>query len=552
MERAVSTTTGNIRNIDLGLSLFEDIITKGNFYVDKTRLIERFLTSNSTVSLVARQRRLGKSLNMDTLRCFLTDKEDLRNLFKGLFIESSSVREMANSAPVFYFDFKGLNSGKYKMLVYDMIIAHIEDYCDENDLPRSVRRYVSNEDFDNPEGLRYLTEVIYKATGKRSYLLIDEYDKLLIDNRNNEAYEEIRSFLTALFSSALKGNQYLEKALLTGVMRISHESMFSGLNNIVTFDVFNDNTYMDDYGFTEEEIQAIGRITELDTAKLRQWYNGVRINGKPIYNTYSVMSYLREKDFLCYWGKSGTMDIITDMLDGSRMATLAKLMIGEQVLVPMADRVSVKNLVGKGSDQAFYSLLVQAGYLALCGRDESKISSAIVSIPNTELMLVWKNFILDNLYPNSSEVLTLFDNADNLKVFAKDFEYFVQDRLSFHDLAVPKSEELRKHHELIYHVFILGILSAYKDVRCMFPLSNRESGDGRYDILVEKPSSYYVFELKVCGKEDDLDAYAKKALSQISLKRYGADLEKSKRLVKVGIAFCGKKCKVRVSEVNNT
>ena len=235
------------------------------------------------------------------------------------------------------------------------------------------------------------------------------------------------------------------------------------------------------------------------------------------------------------------------MLNGSRLATLAKLMAGEQVLVPMADRVSVKNLTGQGSDQAFYSLLVQAGYLALCGWDESKTSSAFVSIPNTELMLVWKDFILDNLYPNSPEILTLFDNADNFEVFARDIEYFMQDRFSYHDLAVPKNEDPRKLHEQLYHAFFLGILSAYKDVRCIFPSSNRESGDGRYDILVEKPYSYYVFELKVCLKEDELEAHAKKALAQIDLKRYGADLDKSKRLVKVGIAFCRKKCKVIVA-----
>ena len=230
------------------------------------------------------------------------------------------------------------------------------------------------------------------------------------------------------------------------------------------------------------------------------------------------------------------------------MANLARLMGGEHVLVPMADRVSVKNLAGRGSDQAFYSLLVQAGYLALCGRDENKVSSAIVSIPNTELMLVWKDFILDNLYPNTPEVLTLFDNADNLAVFAQDMKYFIQDRLSFHDLALQKYENPRKQHELLYHVFILGILSAYKDVQCMFPVSNRESGDGRYDILVEKPDSYYVFELKVCSKEDDLDAYAEKALAQVNLKRYGADLKKSKRLVNIGISFFGKQCRVIVSE----
>ena len=357
-------TTGNISKIDLGTSIFKDIIQKDCFYIDKTQFIENFLTSQTSVSLVARQRRLGKSLNMDMLRSFLTDKEDLRHLFMGLYIETSPVWGMANSAPAFYFDFKGLNPAKFKILIFDMICGYIEDYCAEGDLPRAIRRYVTNEDFDNSEGLRYLTEAVYKTTGKRSYLFIDEYDKLLVDNYKSESYEEIRNFNTALFSSALKGNQYLEKALLTGVMRISHESMFSGLNNIVTYDVFEDETYTDDYGFTEEEIHAMNQFVDFDTAKLRKWYNGVRINGKPIYNTYSVMSYLYENKYACYWGKSGNMDIITDLLNDDRRAVIAKLMNGEKVEVPIAIRVSLLDLSKNSNDEAFYSMLVQAGYLA--------------------------------------------------------------------------------------------------------------------------------------------------------------------------------------------
>ena len=541
-------TTGNIKNIDIGLSLFKEIITRGNFYIDKTRFIEHFLTSNSMVSLIARQRRLGKSLNMDMLRCFLTDREDLRHLFKGLYIESSPAWAMANSAPVFYFDFKGLTPDKYKMFIFDMVAAHIEDYCTESDLPRAVRRYMTSEDFDNSEGLRYLTEAVFKATGKRPYLLIDEYDKLLMDNRKNESYEEIRNFITALFSSALKGNQYLEKALLTGVMRISHESIFSGLNNIVTYDVFNDKVYTDDYGFTEEEISAISRHAEFDATKLREWYNGVRINGKPIYNTFSVMSYLREEEYRCFWGKSGTMDTITDLLNDRRRAVLARLMNGEQAEIPLANRVSLLDLSKNSNDEAFYSLLVQAGYLALIEMVKGKTQAAIVAIPNVELMMVWREFILEKVLSSSPRIRTIFDNINDPVGFGNDLEHFISDRLSYYDLASGGSENQAFAHERLYHVFMLGILSAYENVSCRYPQSNRESGNGRYDIMAERPNENIIFEFKACGKEEDLEASAEKALAQIDAKRYGADLEKSKRLVKAGIAFSGKLCRVRVGE----
>ena len=316
-------------------------------------------------------------------------------MFKGLYIESSPVWEMAHSSPVFYFDFKDLDPGAYKSQIVHQVKSHIvklkkpnemDDYC--KDLYDTL---VSDAGFAS-SALKILTEVAYEVTGKRSYLLIDEYDKLLMDSYNTDEYDQIRRFITTLFSSALKGNQYLEKALLTGVMRISHESMFSGLNNITTFDVFNDKVYTDDYGFTEEEIAAMNRQAEFDADKLRQWYNGVRINGKPIYNTYSVMSYLREDDYRCYWGKSGAMDMIADLLNDSRRALLANLLNGEEVLVSIVDRVSIKDLSGNSSDQAYYSLLVQSGYLAYCRPAEGLTSSAYVSIPNVELMLVWKDF----------------------------------------------------------------------------------------------------------------------------------------------------------------
>ena len=233
-------TIGSIEKINLNTSSFERLITNGHFYVDKTKMIEHFLTSSCDVSLVARQRRLGKSLNMDMLRVFLTDKEDFRHLFKGLYIENSPVWEMANSAPVFCFDFKSLQSDNVKISIYGMVHDYIKQYCTVSDLPWHIKRYMTNDDFNNASGMHYLTEAVYKTTGKRSYVLIDEYDKLLMDNFRNDSYEEIRNFLTALFSAVLKGNHYLEKAMLTGVLRISHESMFSGLNNIVTYDVFED------------------------------------------------------------------------------------------------------------------------------------------------------------------------------------------------------------------------------------------------------------------------------------------------------------------------
>ena len=184
-------TIGDISKIELTRSSFKDIIANNNFYVDKTKMIENFLISSNSVHLVARQRRLGKTLNMDTLRCFLTDKEDLRHLFKGLYIEKSSVWEMANSAPVFYFDFKGLTQGDFRRQIVMQVYKNMSMHIDPGDL-RGYHKIQVEHLINNPDkgegALRILTEIIYDLTGKRSYLLIDEYDQLLMHNYDNEHY----------------------------------------------------------------------------------------------------------------------------------------------------------------------------------------------------------------------------------------------------------------------------------------------------------------------------------------------------------------------------
>ena len=541
--------TGDIRNINLSISSFERMITDGNLYVDKTKLIEHFLKSSSTVQLVARQRRLGKSLNMDMIRCFLTNNEDLRHLFKGLYIESSSVWGKVNSAPVFYFDFKALRPEAYKEQIINQFNKNVCDMVDPDSL-NSYLKHRYSQIINNPhlatDSLHFLTEMAYRLTGKRAYLLIDEYDKMLMENYNKDKYEELREFETALLSSALKGNEYLEKALLTGVMRISHESMLSGLNNIVTYDVFGDEVYTDNYGLTDEEVESLCKLANASVDEIKAWYNGITIGGSAIYNIYSVMSYLAHGKFDCYWGKSGTMSLIADLLNDNRKATIARLLNGEKVEVGIVNRISLRHLSDKSSDQAFYSLLVQAGYLALHENVPSLATTTLVSIPNIELMMVWKGFILESLYTDTPKLKTLFDNTDDLGAFASNLEYFLRDRLSYHDLATYKGDS--KIQERLYHMFLLGILSAYDDVRCGYPLSNRESGDGRYDVLVKKPEANFIFEFKACDSVEGLDEKAREALEQIETKRYGADLDGGKRLVRVGVAFHSKLCIVKASQ----
>ena len=541
---------GDVNRINLSTSSFERIIREGTLYVDKTRMIEHFLNTSSEVNLIARQRRMGKSLNMNMVKCFLTDKDDLRHLFKGLYIESSPVWDMAHTSPVFFYDFRRLQPNMYKEKLFFATCEYLKGYVKKGaELSVAAEHYIKNGNADDADGLLHITETAFNVTGKRSYILIDEYDKLLVDSRNNINYEEIRNFVKAFLSMGLKGNLYLEKALLIGVMRVSKESMFSDLNNIEIFDVFEDDTFTFDYGFTEEEVRELQQLQKFDIDEVRDWYNGFMVDGNPIYNTYSMMSFIKRKKFKCYWGMSGSMEMAADLLNDSRELMLTGLLNGEQAEVSVADRISLQHLTADAGDEAFYSVLVQCGYLSLDGRVPHQSNAAYVSIPNKELKEVWQRFILENIYSASPRVSTIFSNATDYERFAEDIEYFLSERLSYHDLAVYRGDDKKKTHERVYHVFLLGILSAYNDTNFKRALSNRESGDGRYDVLIERTTANYIFEVKSCDADEDLDARADEALAQIEVKRYGSDLQSNgKKLVKIGVAVDGKRCRVRVAD----
>ena len=217
----------------------------------------------------------------------------------------------------------------------------------------------------------------------------------------------------------------------------------------------------------------------------------------------------------------------------------------EQHEVPIEKYISIKRLSDTSDDKAFYSLLAQAGYLSIV---ELRSASALVTIPNKELIYVWRNFIIDALRINETLIRTMFDNIDDETAFAEDLEYFLTNRLSFHDLAKIGGESSARAHEKAYHLYLLGMLSAFEDVRRHYPLSNRESGNGRYDICVERRSFRIIFELKVCDGVEGLDKKAQEALEQIDIKRYGVELSPGKKLIKVGIAFHKKSCRVRVKK----
>jgi hypothetical protein len=525
------------KRINLGSSNFKNFIKDRCVYIDKSAFIEHFLDDVNTAQLVVRQRRLGKSLNLSMLKLFLTDLEDNRGLFEGLYVRDSHVWEQANSAPVFYFDFKQLREDNYAAQVVKQMDIQLRQYVNPESLVGAQRITYDNM-LQNPDTgtdcLLLLTELVYQTTGKQSYILIDEYDKLLTDSYDKDSYEEIKSFETALLSAGLKGNDYLEKAMLTGVMRVSRESILSGLNNLFVYELFDDSTYTDDFGLTEEDIDELNKHYGFDKQELKDWYNGIRINGKAIYNLYSVMSYLKTGNFDNYWGQSGTLNIIRRLLNTERKATLEQLLQGETASTRIENRISLRDLGPMAADEDYYSLIVQAGYLSV--EEETALDTYNVRIPNIELMNVWKSFILKDVTGHSADFIKLFNNLADPQAFAWDTERMLNGKLSFFDLNPDDPEAA-------YHGLVLGILSIYDNIVARRPLSNREAGYGRYDVLFEWQCYSIIFEFKQVDKPVDLEEATKAALGQIDAKRYYADVPANRTVVKCAIAFCGKQCK---------
>jgi len=532
---------GNKNHIDVTSSQFVDFIKEGNLYVDKTMFIEHILEDRNKVLLFTRPRRMGKSLNMNTLATFLDCKQTTAHLFSGLYIERSEKFCEVNKYPVIYLSFRELDIDDYKSGFKDILEEIAHKYLEENQFSLSMKRYFDNDENHKTRTLLELTKNLYSVYGVKPYIIIDEYDKPIMDNIDSPELPKFKKWITAIFGSALKDNPALEKAVLTGVTRIAKESMFSNLNNLEVYDVFRKsvNVYDNDFSLTERELTELVPAEKLP--ELREWYNNVRVGGSMLYNIYSVMSYLRNNCVLdAYWSSTGNMNILTDLITPGRAEQLSRMLaepgyMHETYLEPKLD---LSLLLSDIDDLYYYSLAVQAGYLTYIAAEGTEPSKRVykVFIPNKEARHTWENQILTTMRLRpQSEFIGIFGAIANTEEFSRKLTNFISMRLSYFDAA---ADELEK----IYHVFIFGmvLLLGYK---CA---SNLEAGFGRYDILIEAPGFSAVIEFKQSKTLKSLAKDVQTALSQIDERRYYAPaLERGLPIYKIGIACYKKSCVVK-------
>jgi len=575
-----------LKQMPIGIDNFKELITKNGYFVDKTLLIREIIESLSKVILFTRPRRFGKTLNFNMLKCFLEipecrkmDKEDKDYvyLFEGLKINEDNefADQHQGKYPVINFSFKKIKANDWKDAEYFLKEEIAREY--------KRHRYILNTDvlldFEKEQYIRIMSKEaqIYEYTSaitdlsgylcsyfnKKVILLMDEYDTPLHYAKLNGYYDEMLNVIRALMVDGLKGNDNIEKGIVTGIMKISQESIFSAFNNpkIATLT----NSYCADmFGFTEEEIKDMLKYFSLEgySETMRDWYNGYIFGGdKVIYNPWSIISFFDSKDYIpkAFWVNTGDTVLIKrciqlDQLKGKEY--IEKLYKGETIEMEIEQNI-VYEEVFNNVDKAL-SYLLHAGYLK-AKRVEGKGDSYYLSIPNRELLQIYKN-ILKNWFALEQETGTVNTRlVDSLiKGDMQDFEIYLQEILllssSYYDVpgrktSYSKTGIEKEKYENFYHGLILGIMVNISDD--YYIESNKEYGLGRPDIVIlpkDKSKKAYILELKneYTNSKKTAEEAAIEAMKQIEDMRYEEGVKNTgvKDIMKIGLGFKGKELKM--------
>ncbi len=538
------------------------------YYVDKTLLIKEVLDRKAYVSLFTRPRRFGKTLNMDMLRVFFEiSDEDTSRYFtdKAIWQSGAEYREHQGKYPVIFLTFKDVKYdsweatfAKISELLQEEFGRHSE-LAESNKLEKYERVYFQKvmdgkaNEVELSASLQKLSKMLAEHYGKAPIIIIDEYDTPIQEGYSREFYDDIVGFMRNFFSGAFKDNRNLSYGFLTGILRIAQESIFSGLNNLTVSSVM-DEEYDGCFGFTEQEVRKMLSYYGASDkeAEIKDWYDGYFFGSREIYNPWSVINYI-SKGCLpqAYWVNTGKNEVLEDVL---RTATeditekLYSLLQGERVIARIDQNVVYRSLAEEPAN--IYSLLLVAGYLKTPKKELQGDGAWLcdVSIPNREIAAVYKSEILSHLLQIGAITRTTANKVAE-SLYAMDIDKlqngikeYLNKSISFYDTGA----------EGFYHGLVLGLI-AMMDNQYKIK-SNRESGDGRYDISLFPRADKYpgiIMELKF-GKdlnEKALDALATEALQQIDDKGYDSEMKEEgiTGILKLGIAFSGKKVKIRTS-----
>lgn len=557
--------------LPIGVDNFEEIIKEGYFYVDKTLFIKELLDLKGKVNLFIRPRRFGKTLNLSMLRHFFEDTGDEeqnarnRELFQEMKImgQGESYTSQMSMYPVMNLTLKSAKQKEFETACYMLqteIAAEFERHRKlveegkERLAPREYERYmdIANEKAKDGEirnSLQLFSRCMYKATGKKTVILIDEYDVPLENAYFQGFYDKMVDFIRSLFEPALKTNDYLQFAVITGCLRISKESIFTGLNHFNIVSIL-DKKYSEHFGFTEKEVQNMMAFygTESRFATMKEWYDGYLFGNTEVYNPWSVIKFLYDLNGNIeafprpYWINTSSNDIVKELVakaDRETKGQIEMLLDKGTVDVQVHEEITYGDMHSKGEN--IWNFLYFTGYLT---KSEEYFKERYIflklRIPNVEVMTIYENTIL-NWFKEKIEKEDFKDLYRELENGAAEKVRDILNKqllstISFYDSA-----------ENFYHGFLTGILSQSENYLVK---SNRESGNGRLDIMMKSPSlrgRSFILEIKVSNHIDDLEKDAQKALQQIYDKNYMEELQREgyRRIDCYGISFFRKDCEVR-------
>lgn len=555
-----------ILKLPVGIENFEDIRRSGFYYIDKTMLIEQTLNNWSKVTLFTRPRRFGKTLGMSMLRSFFEIGTD-KSLFDGLYISQnkSLCDEHMGKYPVIFLTLKGVEGLTFTK-AKSMLSEIIKDEADRHYILNSSEaltsvdkeafmKILTGNEKNIENSLKTLSRLLYKHYGKKVVILIDEYDVPLDKAYQNGYYHEMVSLIRGLFGQALKTNDYLQFAILTGCLRISKESIFTGLNNFKVLSIM-DTRFDEQFGFTDSEVDELLAAYNLDShfTEIKEWYDGYHFGNADVYCPWDVINYVdllrfeptaKPQDF---WSNSSGNALVRSFIDKADVQTkdeIERLIAGEYIEKEISQELTYDEI--DKSIANLWSVLFTTGYLTKQGvTDDGRVR---LSIPNREIKNLFIKKIREwfsDTTTNDGKTLEQFCNAFVDKDTEKIEELFgdyLWNTISIRDTAVAKDKK-----ENFYHGILLGLLG-YK--ASWLIKSNTESGTGYSDILVEVPNNRtgIVIELKY-AENGDMDAACSEALKQIEEKSYVDKLKQDgmRNFIKYGIACFKKDCKVVVSE----
>ena len=557
------------KKLPIGISDFKEIIENNYYYFDKTKFIENILEDGSKVKLFTRPRRFGKTLNISMLKYFfdIKNKDENRKLFENLEISKSEYFEKQGNFFVISISFKnydaenwesGFNTIKNEIkLLYNEFYL-IRDNLNQSDLADFDAIWLKKDNADWINSLFNLTRYLYEISGKKVVVLIDEYDQPIIDSYIKGNYEKCIAFFKAFYGKVLKDNNYLEMGILTGILRVAKENVFSGLNNLEVHTILDDE-FTEYFGIMENEVEKSLEDFDLkyELNDVQKWYNGYLFGEKKVYNPWSIINFLNRGNLKSYWvntSGNGLIKLYLQKLKNDVFDDFSKLLNKESILKRINNNMTFENLktnFGKN----IWNLFFHSGYLTLADKYDVMKKNASIKIPNKEILEMFSEMFIEIYFKDSETFLDMTDalTTGNIEKFKFELNKILLENIGIFDV-------IGIYKEQFYHGLMLGLILMLKNEYEIS--SNNFAGKGRYDLLL-KPKNIFerkegiIIELKAINI-DNLKLNSEKihekllsecevALNQIEEKEYTSILKNAgiDNILKIGIAFFGKEFEVK-------